>query len=53
MKITNIRWFAPKIGPRCRFIVKVETDAGIYGFSACPFDEQRSRDLVGGDHALL
>ena len=31
MKITNVKWFALKIGIRCRFIVKVETDAGIHG----------------------
>lgn len=31
MKITDIKYFMPKIGHRCRFIVKVETDAGIYG----------------------
>ena len=31
MKITNVKWFALKIGIRCRFIVKIETDAGIHG----------------------
>jgi galactonate dehydratase len=31
MKIADIKVFVPTIGIRCRFIVKVETDAGITG----------------------
>jgi galactonate dehydratase len=31
MKITAIKYFMPTLGIRCRFIVKVETDTGIYG----------------------
>lgn len=31
MKITAVKWFAPTITARSVFLVKVETDAGIYG----------------------
>ena len=31
MKITGVKHFAVKVGFRCRFIVKIETDAGIHG----------------------
>ncbi len=31
MKITDLKWFAPTVGMRCRFMVKVETDSGIHG----------------------
>ena len=31
MKITAVKHFAVKVGFRCRFIVKIETDAGIHG----------------------
>ncbi len=44
MKITDIKYFAPKIETRCNFIVRVETDAGIYGLGEA--------GIVGRERAL-
>ena len=46
MKITDVKHFAPTIGQRCRFIVKVETDAGISGLGEAG-TLSRERALAG------
>ena len=44
MRITDVKHFAPTVGHRCRFVVKVETDKGIYGLGEA--------GIVGREHAL-
>ncbi len=50
MKITDVKHFAVKVGFRCRFVVKVETDAGIHGLGEAG-TAGRERALAGAiDH---
>ena len=50
MKITDVKHFAVKVGFRCRFMVKVETDAGIHGLGEAG-TSGRERALAGAiDH---
>ena len=50
MKITDVKHFAVKVGFRCRFMVKVETDAGIHGLGEAG-TAGRERALAGAiDH---
>ncbi len=44
MIITDVKHFAPTVGHRCRFVVKVETDKGIYGLGEA--------GIVGRERAL-
>ena len=46
MKITGIKSFSPRVGPRCQFIVKVETDSGLYGLGESG-TSGRERALAG------